>query len=89
MNVRYLNSLPEDVRVKEKKLGSIQLQLNEFMKISAPIMEISIAKHYKNSEAARTTWYNAIKLSGYSMRVIIPKDKGALYVVKVEPDGDT
>lgn len=86
MNVRYLTSLPEDVRVKEKKLGLIQFQLNEFMKTNAPVMEISVAGHYKNIETARTTWWRAIKISGYSLRICIPKDRRALYIVKVDPD---
>lgn len=86
MNVRYLTSLPEDVRIKEKKLGLIQIQLDEFMKTNSPIMEISVDPHYKNIETARTTWWRAIKKSGYPLRTCIPKDKRALYVVKVDPD---
>lgn len=88
MNIRYLNSLPEDVPLRNKKTGPIQLQLDEFMKTDSPVMEVSIAKHYKNIEVARITWLKAIKISGYSMRLAISKDKGVLYVVKVEPNGN-
>lgn len=86
MNVRYLTSLPEDVCVKLGKLGPIQIQLDEFMKTNSPVMEISVAGHYKNIETARNTWWRAIKISGYPLRTCIPKDKRALYVVKVDPD---
>lgn len=82
MKVRYLNSLPEDFRLKEKKSGPIQLQLDEFMKVDSSIMEISIAGHYKSIDSARSTWYNAIKASGYHLRVIASKNKEAIYIIK-------
>lgn len=88
MNVRYLKSLPQDIHVK-RKYGNLQLQLTEFMKISSPVMEISINKHYKNVENARNTWVRAVKKSGYSMRVLASKDKEVIYIVKVKPDEDT
>lgn len=88
MNIRYLNSLPEDVPLRNKKTGPIQLQLDEFMKTDSPIMEVSIAKHYKNIEVARTTWLKAIKTSGHSMRIMVSKNKEAIYVVKVKPNGN-
>lgn len=86
MNVQYLNSLPKDISLRKKGLGPIQLLLDEFMKTNAPVMEVSVATHYKSIDTARTTWLKTIKNSGYSLRIYISKDKGALYIVKVDPD---
>lgn len=86
MNVKYLKTIPEDIHVKKKRLSLIQLQLDKFMLMDAPIMEIPIAEHYKNIETARTTWRRAIQISGYPLRTCVPKDKRALYIVKVDPD---
>lgn len=86
MNVQYLNSLPKGIFLRKKRLGQIQLLLDEFMKTDAPVMEISVATHYKSIDTARTTWWRAIQISGYPLRTCVPKDKRALYIVKVDPD---
>lgn len=86
MNVRYLNSLPEGVELKRKKNDSLQERLTEFYQTNSPIMEVQTSWHYSSVESARTSWWKAIKTSGYAMRIAVPKDRDVIYIIKVDPD---
>lgn len=84
MNVKYLTSIPESLTIKKKK-NQIRDILDEFMKTDYPCMAVPLGE-YKNLESARASFNQAVRALRYPLRVAVPEEKNAVYVIKVLQD---